>query len=296
DTTYTIPSPAKPELVIFDKGNWLLKELKFEKPPEEWKFQARNATNPIDSIRALQQLSSLSESVDVITVVADRALHDPLWAVRREAVVRLGKIDAKADSSKDQIKRTLIAAYKDVKASVRDAAVSQMSKFKGADVVAFLHEALKDSSYNVMSNALRSMAKADSMNARELLRTYLDYPSFRDRVANAALSALATLDSVQVIPLAISKAKYGQPVTTRYSALGVLSKYGKGREDVLALYSSLLSDKNDGIKSTAARTLGDLGNEGIIPTLETIANDKDNSASETAKGSIEKIKKRTSGK
>ena len=85
-------------------------------------------------------------------------------------------------------------------------------------------------------------------------------------------------------------------VRTRFTALGILSKYGKGRSDVLSFYLSLLNDKNQGIRSTAVRTLGNIGGETAIPSLEIIAGDKENSSKDAAKESIEKIRKRIADK
>ena len=35
-------------MVLFDKGNWLFKELNFQKPREEWMHQAEEAASPVD--------------------------------------------------------------------------------------------------------------------------------------------------------------------------------------------------------------------------------------------------------
>ena len=292
DTTFTLPSQAKPQLVIFDKGNWLIKELKFDKSREEWRYQTEFAANPVDRMRGLQELAKLPNNEEFISICANSALHDAFWAVRREALSSLGKITTRNDSLKNLIKSALIASYADVKPAVRSAAIAQLGKFRGSDVVATLRGALRDSSYSVMSNALRSLTKADSANAFATVTAYTDTPSYGNSVANTALRSLASLDSTKALTVAFAKARYGQPVFTRYTALEILSRYGKGRKDVMALYVSLLADKNNGIRRNAARTLGDLGDESVLPALEKIADDKDNPAAETAKGSIEKIKKR----
>ncbi len=292
DTTFTLPPSEKPLLVIFDKGNWLLKELKFQKSNEEWKYQAKFATNPIDRIRALQAMAQPPSSEEFIPVFVDRMLNDPFWAVRREAVTQSDNIEVKNDSLKNILKSAFIQAYRDKKAPVRGSALSALKKFKGDNVVNILQTALKDSSYNVISNALRSFAKVDSVKALSVVQSHLTYPSFRNSVHNTAMSVLASLDSVQGIKFALADAKYGRPTTTRYNALGILSRYGKGRADVLTFYESLAGDKNEGIRATSVRMLGDIGNEATITLLQPIAEDTENAASAAAKASIAKIKKR----
>ena len=296
DTIFTIPSAEKPILVIFDKGNWLIKEIKFEKTKDELVYQATRATRPIERIRALQALAGLEKNEEFIPTFADRMVNDQFWAVRREAATLSGKIKPADEAGRSPLKTALMAAYKDKKAAVRDAAIGQLGSFKGGDVAEFLTKALDDSSYSVMGSALRSLAKVDSTNSIPVLTKYLDYPSYRNRVANTALIALATVDSTQALKLALEKAKYGQNIATRFTALGMFSKYGKGNPDVVALCRSLLDDKNENVRSNAARTLGTIGDESVIPILEPIANDKENAASTAAKDSIEKIKKRSASK
>ncbi len=296
DTTFTLPCATKPELVIFDKGTWLIKELKFDKSPDEWAYQAALASNPVDRILALQELARLSNNERFVPVFISRMNDDPFWIVRREAISQSGKIEIKEASLKEQLKNALLAATRQQKSAIRDAAVGQLGKYKGSDVVETLRAALQDSSYNVISTALRSLAKADSTNVMPTLKTYLDYPSFRNRVSSAALNTIATIDSTQAIALSLERAKYGVEAGTRFTALGILRKYGKGRNDVLSFSLSLLNDKNEGIRSTAARALGEIGDEAAITPLEKVANDNDNAAKDAAKASIEKIKKRIADK
>ena len=292
DTTFVLPSPEKPLMVIFDQGNWLLKELKFRKPAEELAYQISHAENPIARIRPLQALAAMPEGAQLVSVFADRMINDPFYAVRREAVDQTDRLEIGNDSLKNLLKAALIRASGDEKAGVRAAAISALRKYKGDDVIHVLRTALKDSSYNVISQALRSYAKVDSVGALAVEKEYLGYPSHRNSVHNTALSVLASLDSVQGIDLALADARYGMPVTSRYTALGVLSRYGKTNPDVRAFYESLIADKNNGIRNAAVRTLGTIGDESTATLLQTIAEDAENVASGTAKQSIEKIKKR----
>src|ERR1051326_5561594 len=296
DTTFVIPSQDKPKLVIFDKGNWLIKQLKFEKSDEEWNYQAEFASNPVDRIRAVRELANRKSNEPFVPTFANLALHDRFWAVRREAITSFGKVKATSDSLKETIRRTLVAAYRDVKSTVRNAAIAQLGTYRGAEVVNQLHAALDDSSYTVVSSALRSLTKADSSNAAATLTRYLNVPSWRNGVSNTALSMLATLDSSKAVTLALEDAGYGNPVPTRFVALAILSKYGKKKPEVLSFYGKLLSDKNSGVKSTAVKTLGDIGDESAIPALQRVADDKGDADAGNALSSIEKIKKKHAGK
>ncbi|MBI5463813.1 MAG: M1 family metallopeptidase [Ignavibacteriales bacterium] len=301
DTTFTLPCSQKPMLVIFDKGNWLLKELKWEKPAEEWRYQAASAKNPIDRIRALQ---ALAPSLENASVIADRLLHDPFWGVRREAAARSGSLAAVSDTMKPALRAALLqASHADTKPSVRDAAVSALRFFKGKDVAESLHRSLEDSSYNVMSSALRSLVRVDSANAAAILRAYLDYPSRLNGVSNTALSSLASLDSSFALSVAVQRTAYGQINSTRYTSLGIIRRYGRGNALAIQTLVHLLTDKNDAVKTNAAQILGDIGDASVIPALEAVPSDAgggfyllSSSTAKAAKASIEKIKKRSEQK
>ncbi len=302
ETTYVLQCSEKPKLVIFDKGNWLLKELRWEKSPEEWRYQAASATNPTDRMRALQALASPPASPENAAVIADRMMHDSFWGVRREAAIRAGSLATVSDTVKPALKGALLqVSHSDTKASVRDAATTSLRSFRGTDVVETLHEALNDTSYNVMASAIRSLARADSANALPMLKRYLDYPSRQNLVANVSLNSIASLDSTFALGIALKRVAYGQVPNTRFTSLGILRRFGRGNAQVLKTLSDLLADKNDGIKSNAAQILGDIGNESVIPALESVSSDAggyllDSPVAKAAKASIEKIKKRVEEK
>jgi aminopeptidase N len=293
DTTFTIASAAKPQLVIFDKGDWLLKELFFDKSNEEWAYQAASAANPIDRVRAIQHMNKSPKDETVIPILAKISSGDAFWAVRREAVNALGgRTDTSSADGKAQIKTALLAACGDKKSQVRSAAVSQLGKYRGDDVVAALRTALNDSSYGIVTASLRSLTKADSAHAAATMNQYIDLPSYRNSYATTALNMLAQLDSVQGVTLALGKLKNGVPSEVKSTAIRIVQKYGKGRKDVTMACLSLVDDPNRGVKNSAVAALGDVGDADTIPSLQKIADDPDNGAADTAKRSIEKIKKR----
>ncbi len=289
DTTFQFPAAQRPLLTIFDKGNWLLKEVVFKKSRTDLEYQALHADHLIARLRALQALQAMENNDESIPVFADRMVNDPFWAVRQEAVNQSGKIKPSTDAKREALKQALMSAAHDKRSEIRSAAVAQLGSYHGSDVVTLLNGALQDSSYNVMSSALRALAKSDSSNAAPVISRYLDYPSFRNRVSNAALSALSIVDSAKALTIALDRAKYGQLTSTRFTAFGILSKYGKGKPAVLSFLTSALKDRD--FRNSAARTLGTVGDDSVIPALESVASDSTNSASATARASIEKLKK-----
>jgi len=296
DTTLTLRSPSKPNLVIFDKGNWLLKELKWTKSIDEWMYQAELAGNPVDRLRAIQELAGKEKNISSIPLFSRIALHEKFWAVRREAVLAFGKIDSANAAQKAAIAQTLIAVLADSRPEVRQAAAAQLRKYRGENVITALKSALRDSSNRVVANALNALAKADSAHAAPILIAHLDTPSHNNTIASAALSALSTVDSVKAVDAALIKARSGQSVGLRFTALGILGRYGKGRADVHQLYASVVQEKQSFMRGMAIRWLGDNGDAGNLPALQTIANDTEDRASESAKAAVDKITKRIEAK
>jgi aminopeptidase N len=295
DTTFILPALSRPLLVVFDRGNWLLKEMKWTRSNDEWTYQAEHAKNPVDRLLAVQELAGMRNNVAWIPSFVRIAGSDPFWAVRREAVQALEKIDSTGSAQKSEIARALITAAADRKPDVRVAAVSQLRNYPEERVIAALREALKDSSSRVIAAALRSIAKLDSTNARGLLLSYIEVPSHGNTISVSALRSLATIDSLAGMDISLVKGRNGQPQGLRFASLGILSRYGKGRKDVLRLLESISGEKQSFVRTFAIRLLGDLGDAGSLPGLEKIANDGDDRSAATAKGSAEKIRKRTAG-
>ncbi len=128
--------PGQTSVVLFDKGNWLLKELHFQKPREEWMYQAEKAASPVDRLNAIKALSALSDSDDVIPLLSRIALHDRVLGCPEPCGVHDGRQLTQNDSMKQIIKTTLLTACQDSNSHVRDAAVSGLSTRRGDDVVA----------------------------------------------------------------------------------------------------------------------------------------------------------------
>ncbi len=293
DSTYALPSAGKPLLVIFDKGDKLIKELHFEKSFDEWKYQALNATDLVDRLVAVQTLAAKQTEGDVASVLANRMTKDPFWGVRREAVSLALPLAAKSDSLRNLLRSSITAASKDVKAEVRAVAVRGLQYYRGDDINTLLRSALLDSSYTVLSSALGSLVKVDSANALPTVRQYLRYPSHQDRVASSALGAYASLDSTNAVTAAAGDVGPEKETNLRFSAINVLRRYGRGRPEALeALKQGLHETVHAGIRFYSIQALGEVGDTSVIPALDRVAKDPDPQFSGAAKSAIEKIRKR----
>src|SRR3989337_3414109 len=76
-------SAAKPDAILFDPENWILKKLTFEKAKEELLFQLKNADRIIPRIQACEGLGKILQDDDVIEAVRRAMTKDAFFAVRR---------------------------------------------------------------------------------------------------------------------------------------------------------------------------------------------------------------------
>jgi aminopeptidase N len=292
DTICTLPCPSKPTLVIFDKGNWLLKELRFSKPDQEWIVQATRATNPIDRLRAIQTLLARQDTIACLATLAKIAAQDSFWAVRQEAVNAIGKLHISDKASRDEARQALLKAAEDARSSIRAAAVSHLSLFRGTEVVTALHKALSDSSYRVVASAVGALSKADSAGALPVIMSHITMPSHGNAIEAAALTSLQGIDSAKAISAALERVRYGQPNVLRFTAVHILARYAKYRPDLLPVLASLVIDKNSWVQYSAVSTLGDIGDPSVLPLLDELAGKPRDRIAATAKVSADKIRAR----
>jgi aminopeptidase N len=290
DTLLTLPCSEKPLMVLFDKGNWTLKELHFKKSREEWKYQARTAQDALDRYLALKALEDEPDSDDVVAEYRGLAMGDSVAEVRREAVLALGAHKSPDAAVRKDILSTVVDASRDHDPSVRAAAVEQLGAMKDRDATSLLYAALRDSSNNVLANDLGALARVDSAHAADTIAAYLTFPSHRNIIANAALSALASVDSARAIAAAFAMVTPSRHVWTRWAAIRVLERFSSARPKLVKELTPLLKDRNSFIRSMAIRYLGQWGDPTLIPALETIASDKENPSSRAAQEAIKRLK------
>jgi len=289
DSTYTFPSDGKPKLVLFDKNDWILKEVSYTgRSMDEWKYQAEFGSDVAARRTAVEHIAKSDTAGEAIPLLAKILHDDPFWGVRLSAANGLGMI------SGITLEKTnaLISALSDKKSQVRSSAAAQLGNIKTASVSEALHHALDDSSYTVEANSVIALSKVDSAKSLPIILSRLEVQSYGNQVANAALNALARIDSAEAVRVALRKVKYGATAEGRSTALNVLKQYGRLREDVKAACEQLLGDKSRQLRQSAADFLGDVGTELQLPELEKLANNKDDDASSAAEKAIKQIKER----
>lgn len=296
DTVYTFALPSEPTLVVFDRGNWILKEMNVDQSFDAWVLQAETAQNPAVRYRALEHLGTVDDSARVIPVVIGRARNDASPGVRREAVQMLGMVSGGSNPTRDDVKRALLDAVRDPVASVRTSAVPFLTDSGDTEIIATLHRILKDSSYVMVARALRALSKADPAHAETVLVQHLDVPSHRDVIASTALSALADVAPARARDEAMQRVTYGHPQPVRTTAITLLRRQAARGKGSASTFIPLLTDRNVWLRTSAVNALGDCITEDDLHILDSIAADKKNPVAKAAAKAAHKARARFKNK
>jgi aminopeptidase N len=285
--TLTFPAETQPQLVIFDKGGEILKKVTFKKPASEWVYQLQHAQDGTDRSAALTELRNMLDSSGVKAAVTHTMLHDTFWDVRRTAT------NAVSDSHEDSAAQYLMTAYSDHDAKVRESVVQLLRNYNSPEVVSLLKSAFEnDSSYSVEATALGSLTKLDSSHAREYALQALKMNSYRESIRGGGLRVLADIGDDSSYAIIKQYTAYGMPRELRLSAMRLLGRTWKERDEVVDIMIGLLHDRSVPVKRSAIDILGTLGNKKAIEPLQQIsANETDDRIVRMAKSSIEKIQK-----
>jgi len=180
---------ARPLLVRFDDGNYLLKEWTFKKSEEELIYQARN-DDLTGRLWAVNELSDFRESQKTVDVWSEIAVNDSFWAVREAAVRQLATIN------KSHLRNIFYTALKDSKSDVRAAALVGLGNSGEQDIVALCRKIFEtDESYLVMAEALKLIGKYGDKTQLTFLHEVRKMKSARDVVSRAAGQAIDMINN-----------------------------------------------------------------------------------------------------
>ena len=129
DETFSFSVDGPPLMVLFDKGDKILKSVDFQKTPEEWIRQLQTATDVPDRADAAFALGNLRDNDGVAKALGEAARKDRFWGVREEALRALGRINSSA------ARKQVLAALSNDQPWVRQVAVEQMGRFQNDEEI-----------------------------------------------------------------------------------------------------------------------------------------------------------------
>ena len=195
EETYEFKLPAKPLLVRFDEGNYLLKELAFEKTSEELTFELQN-DDAVGRLWAAAELQKITSGGPVREALFQAARKDAFWAVRRTALETLAKT---GDVSLAPFFKEKLA---DGSSKVRAAALRALAAMKAPSLASFFADVFnRDSSYVVQAEALTAIGDCGGRDRVPFLKKAAALASPRDMLKRSAESAIKKIEGAPVNPL-----------------------------------------------------------------------------------------------
>lgn len=178
---------AKPDLVNVDAEKMLLCTKTDKKSISGWVFQYYHAPLYVDRYEAVERCAAVAlKDTAALRVVTD-ALNDKHWNIRKLAIKNMVAKTPEHEVSRKQ-KMTRIALT-DEKSEVRSSAIHYLREhYKDSSLTEEVYKkALNDSSYDVVAEALFSLAEANPEEAMKLAKSYENEKSSRIIMAVAQI-------------------------------------------------------------------------------------------------------------
>ncbi len=262
--TFVIPCPARPRLVRVDPQGWLPKELKFEKPTDEWIYQLDHAADALGRAEAARALADRKD--DKAAVVA----LNKAWSRETTTAPRLEMIRMLARAG-EPCRAGLVEAARSTDPRARLAALDALADLKPDPALEPLLRsawANRGETYAARQSALRALAKAKVKDLDDLLASALQEDANRHSVAAEALKISLEAGGSKAREAAFLYSRPGQPAALRRAAMDQLARLANDDPEANKLLLSFLDDPRRGIRTSAAFALSEGGVTAALPELE----------------------------
>ena len=282
---FTFVVPERPLMVLFDRGNKILKKVEFQKSAQEWIYQLGHAAAVPDRTDAAWALRGFPDEPAAIAALGEAAQHDSFWGVRAEALTALGRLGSPA--ARDRV----LAAIDGQKPWTRRIAVEQLAFFHEDHATGTRLEKIfrVDESYRVRQAALETLALLRSKRAHDLLRAALTMDSPDDRLRSTALVALGTLGDDRDVPLLLEWAAPGKSLDVRPSAIHALGRLQRKNKEITRRLIGYLAEPVLDVRTAAMWALGERGDPEAADPIEALASS--GALYDTARSEAERVVK-----
>ncbi len=278
---YTFAAPGKPLMVIFDKGNTIIKELHFHKGVDEWLYQLEHGTAIERSQAAMNLSPDISGRSDMaFRVLKARAFSDPFWAVRLHVLNTLASFADANNSITDLLIRLV---ENDPRPDVRALAVQLLGRrtqlhLDQTTVEPVLLSAIdKDSSYNVVGSALKSLNVYDPDKAYSRALGFWNISSPRDRMRQSVVDIVAATKTHPALDQLIAYINtHNIPKYTRTNIVDAISEFTSVDSTLVyrTLWNLATMNGDETIRHTALNRLADIGDANTLKQIEAEARNR----------------------
>ncbi len=232
EQTIELPGLAgTPQMVVFDDGNAILKELTFDQPTAWLATQLRRDPDLWNRQWAIEQLAQRTADTAAAAALAWAAGSADYFLTRAGAAEALGRFAERLAQP------PLAAALRDTSARVRRAAITALGQLGGARAAELARATFRgDPSYEVRAAALSALVQADSTTRDSAVAWGLATPSYRDVIEEAAYRIVAQSGDTSAIPLLEARLGRGRFPAHVLAALASRGSGGGRALDVLAAH------------------------------------------------------------
>ena len=263
--------PGAPTMVVFDRGNTIVKALEFPQPTAWLATQLAHDPDLWNRWWVIRELSRRSTDSAAGRALAIAATSADYSLTRAQAATGLARFPASLASA------PLEAARRDSSAHVREAALISLGFLGGASALEAARASMSDSSYAVQAAAMAVLIRLDPANRASLIARGLATESYRDVIRNAALDAIARLGD-PAYTVAIDTLRGVSPRVS--NTLAVLAI--RGDSSALSALVHSLDDARPYVREWSLRALTQLPAELRDPSLRAIASSLRDSRTKTA--------------
>lgn len=284
--------PGKPAIVRLDPEVTLLAKIDFDPPKAMLEAQLADEGDAIGRLLAVAALGGRKDAAS-LSLLGKHLRDDAFYGVRVEAAKALAKTGG------PEALELLRGSRDQADARVRREVVSAIGTFYDDFALAALAEhAGSEKNPDILAELLPGLGKYPGDEVRELLLASLERPSYRHRIASAAIRGLGrTQDPALAGPvlahLAAEEARFpGHDFSRALETLAELSKEANDgpREEVRRFLLERLDHPKEVARRSAISALGTLGDPRSLAALEPISQSRDPDHPET-KAAAEAVRK-----
>lgn len=266
--TITVPVEARPQLVRFDPGAFILAEVSYEFGD----FAERAlASDPNVAARIYAARELAKDGSAGARAALDAAFsNDPFWGVLEQAAAALGKTHA------PWAQRMLAAHLGHAHPKVRRAVAAALGNFRNGEAAdALLAPARGDASYFVQAAALHALGKTRDASAFDVLAAAVAQKTWNGTVESGAARGLGELADERGVPLLARAVQPGNEEALRRSSLGALARAGEllesQRSHIVEAIMQGLDDPTFLVQVSAIVAAEHLGDQRFLPILDRLS-------------------------
>jgi aminopeptidase N len=274
--SFSFPADGPPLMVLFDKGDKILKTLDFKKSPAELAYQLAKAESVTDRADAAVALGNVKDNSEAVAALRDAARRDPFWGVRVEALRSLGKIGG------SEAEQSIFNALNDDKPWVREAAVQQLGHFKEDSSLPGKLTAIAsdDKAYRVRAAALGALAELKAPDAYDTLVAAVKTDSPDNVIRDAALAGLGRLGDDRAVPLLLEWSGPGKDQRTRQTAMMAVGRLDKKNKEITNRLVAYLHEPYFDVSFWGLFAIGERGDVDAISPLQDLLKSDDVTANQ----------------